>query len=113
MPTVIHKPSPFQRLMPLLKGFDGPLAFGVFILACGGMLTMYSSGFANGARFLDHGRNMLLALVGDDGEFRVRTAIPIALASSFMSDRPAYCPYRAGSWAKPERRAHRLDRMAI
>ncbi len=61
MSTVIHKASPFQRLMPLLKGFDGPLAFGVFLLACAGMLTMYSSGFANGARFFDHGRNMLLA----------------------------------------------------
>jgi rod shape determining protein RodA len=61
MPTVIHKASPFQRLMPLLKGFDGPLAFGVFLLACAGMLTMYSSGFANGARFFDHGRNMLIA----------------------------------------------------
>ena len=61
MPTVIHKASPFQRLMPLLKGFDGPLAFGIFLLACAGMLTMYSSGFANGARFFDHGRNMLIA----------------------------------------------------
>jgi rod shape determining protein RodA len=61
MPTVIHKPSPFQRLRPLLKGFDGPLAFGIFVLACAGMLTMYSSGFANGARFFDHGRNMLIA----------------------------------------------------
>ena len=61
MSTVIHKPSPLQRLMPLLKGFDGPLAFGIFLLACAGLLTMYSSGFANGARFVDHGRNMLLA----------------------------------------------------
>ena len=61
MPTVIQKASPFQRLMPLLKGFDGPLAFGIFLLACAGMLTMYSSGFANGARFFDHGRNMLIA----------------------------------------------------
>ena len=33
MPTVIQKASPFQRLMPLLKGFDGPLAFGIFLLA--------------------------------------------------------------------------------
>ena len=61
MPTVIHKPSLFQRLMPLLKGFDGPLAFGIFVLAGAGLLTMYSSGFANGARFVDHGRNMLIA----------------------------------------------------
>ena len=61
MPTVMQKPSPLNRLMPLLKGFDGPLAFGIFVLVCAGMLTMYSSGFANGARFVDHGRNMLLA----------------------------------------------------
>jgi rod shape determining protein RodA len=26
-----------------------------------GLITMYSSGFANGARFVDHGRNMLIA----------------------------------------------------
>jgi rod shape determining protein RodA len=61
MATVIHKPSPLQRLQPLLKGFDGPLAFGILILCFAGLLTMYSSGFANGARFVDHGRNMLLA----------------------------------------------------
>ena len=61
MATVIHKPSPLQRLQPLLKGFDGPLAFGILILCFAGLVTMYSSGFANGARFIDHGRNMLLA----------------------------------------------------
>jgi rod shape determining protein RodA len=33
----------------------------VFLLACAGMLTMYSSGFDSGTRFADHGRNMLLA----------------------------------------------------
>ena len=61
MATVIHKPSLLQRLQPLLKGFDGPLAFGILILCFAGLLTMYSSGFANGARFVDHGRNMLIA----------------------------------------------------
>jgi rod shape determining protein RodA len=45
----------------MLQGFDGPLAFAVFLLACAGLLTMYSSGFDHGSRFLDHGRNMLLA----------------------------------------------------
>ena len=63
MATVIHKPSLLQRLQPLLKGFDGPLAFGILILCFAGLLTMYSSGFANGARFVDHGRNMLLSLI--------------------------------------------------
>ncbi len=45
----------------MLQGFDGPLAFAVFLLACAGLLTMYSSGFDHGTRFVDHGRNMLIA----------------------------------------------------
>jgi len=31
------------------------------LLACAGLLTMYSSGYDHGTRFVDHGRNMLLA----------------------------------------------------
>ncbi|MDP4923504.1 MAG: rod shape-determining protein RodA [Limnohabitans sp.] len=50
-----------QRLWRLLEGFDGPLAFAVFLLACLGMLIMYSSGYDHGTRFVDHGRNMLIA----------------------------------------------------
>ena len=50
-----------QRLAPWFSGFDGPLAFAVFLLACAGMLTMYSSGWDHGTRFEDHGRNMLIA----------------------------------------------------
>nr|WP_315473909.1 rod shape-determining protein RodA [uncultured Rhodoferax sp.] len=50
-----------QRIAPWFAGFDGPLAFAVFMLACAGMLTMYSSGFDHGTRFEDHGRNMLIA----------------------------------------------------
>ena len=61
MSNVLQNPSLKHRLAPLLEGFDGPLAFGVFLLASAGLLIMYSSGFANGARFFDHGRNMLLA----------------------------------------------------
>lgn len=61
MAAVFEKPSFRQRLAPMLQGFDGPLAFAVFLLACAGLLTMYSSGFDHGSRFMDHGRNMLLA----------------------------------------------------
>jgi len=61
MRTVIHKPTLLQRMRHLLKGFDGPLAFAVFMLACAGLLIMYSSGYDHGTRFIDHGRNMLLA----------------------------------------------------
>ena len=50
-----------QRIAPWFAGFDGPLAFAVFILACAGMLIMYSSGYDHGTRFQDHGRNMLIA----------------------------------------------------
>lgn len=51
----------WQRIVPWFRGFDGPLAFAVFMLACAGLLTMYSSGYDHGTRFEDHGRNMLIA----------------------------------------------------
>ena len=50
-----------RRIAPWFAGFDGPLAFAVFMLACAGLLTMYSAGFDHGTRFEDHGRNMLIA----------------------------------------------------
>ena len=61
MAVVFKNLSVWQRIAPWFRGFDGPLAFAVFLLACAGMLTMYSSGFDQGTRFEDHGRNMLLA----------------------------------------------------
>jgi rod shape determining protein RodA len=61
MAAVFDAPSLRRRLLPALQGFDGPLAFAVFLLACAGLLTMYSSGFDHGTRFVDHGRNMLIA----------------------------------------------------
>jgi rod shape determining protein RodA len=61
MSAVFDRPSLRQRVAPMLQGFDGPLAFAVFLLAGAGLLTMYSSGFDHGTRFMDHGRNMLIA----------------------------------------------------
>jgi rod shape determining protein RodA len=61
MAAVFDKPNLRQRAAPLLQGFDGPLAFAIFLLACAGLLTMYSSGFDHGTRFIDHARNMVLA----------------------------------------------------
>ena len=61
MASVFDKPSFWRRIAPWLHGFDGPLAFAVFLLVCGGLLTMYSAGFDHGTRFEDHGRNMLIA----------------------------------------------------
>jgi rod shape determining protein RodA len=59
--SVFQNPTALQRLMRLIEGFDGPLALAVFFLACLGMLVMYSSGYDHGTRFVDHGRNMLIA----------------------------------------------------
>ncbi|MES2242920.1 MAG: rod shape-determining protein RodA [Pseudomonadota bacterium] len=61
MSAVFDKPSLFQRAAPMFRGFDGPLAFAVFLLASAGLMIMYSSGFDHGTRFMDHGRNMLIA----------------------------------------------------
>jgi rod shape determining protein RodA len=61
MADIFQRPSLLQRSMPWFRGYDGPLAFAVFLLACAGLLTMYSSGYELGGRFLDHGRNMLIA----------------------------------------------------
>ncbi len=59
--SVFQKPTVLQRLWRLLEGFDGPLAFAVFLLVCQGLMIMYSAGYDNGTRFVDHGRNMLIA----------------------------------------------------
>ena len=61
MAAIFDKPSLFHRTLPWVQGFDGLLAFAVFLLASAGLLAMYSAGFDNGTRFADHGRNMLIA----------------------------------------------------
>ncbi len=61
MSAVFEKPSLLNRVRPIFRGFDGPLAFAVFMLVCAGLITMYSSGYDHGSRFIDHGRNMLIA----------------------------------------------------
>ena len=62
MSSVFDKPSLWQRIKPLVAGFDGPLLAAMLWLGSAGLLTMYSAGFDAGTRFADHGRNMLLAL---------------------------------------------------
>ncbi len=61
MVAVIQKNSLWRRFLHLVEGFDGPLAFAVFVLACAGLTVMYSSGYDHGTRFVDHARNMLIA----------------------------------------------------
>ena len=61
MAVVFDKPTLAQRFLPLFRGFDLPLLLLVVLLACAGLVAMYSSGFDHGTRFRDHARNMLLA----------------------------------------------------
>ena len=61
MLTTYGQPTLWLRIRPLLSGFDLPLLAVVLALAALGMVTMYSVGYDHGSRFVDHGRNMLLA----------------------------------------------------
>jgi len=61
MSSALQNPPLWRRLSPLWAGLDGPLLAAVIVLAAAGMLIMYSSGYDHGTRFVDHGRNMLLA----------------------------------------------------
>jgi len=62
MSIVFEKPSAWQRLKPVFTGFDIPLALVVLLLGGMGLVTMYSAGYDHGTRFVDHGRNMILAV---------------------------------------------------
>jgi rod shape determining protein RodA len=62
MATSLNKFSLWQQISPIFKGFDGFLAMAVGLLACAGLLAMYSAGYDHGSRFIDHMRNMLIAL---------------------------------------------------
>jgi rod shape determining protein RodA len=60
--AIFDRPSIGQRLKPVFLGFDAWLTLATMLLAAAGLITMFSAGFDNGSRFVDHGRNMLLAL---------------------------------------------------
>ena len=62
MNAVFKRPSHWLLLRRVFSGFDGPLFAAVLLLASIGLVAMYSAGFDHGTRFVDHGRNMLLAL---------------------------------------------------
>ena len=61
MAVVFERPSLWRRILPFLRGFDFWLLLSVCVLAGMGLTAMYSSGFDHGTRFVDHGRNMLIA----------------------------------------------------
>ena len=61
MNAVFGRPSAWLRVRQVFAAFDGPLLLAITLLATLGLLTMYSAGFDHGTRFVDHGRNMLIA----------------------------------------------------
>ncbi|HMN58361.1 MAG TPA: rod shape-determining protein RodA [Ottowia sp.] len=61
MAVVFDRPSLWQRVRPHLRGFDWLLLLAMLMLAGLGLLAMYSSGYDHGTRFVDHGRNMVIA----------------------------------------------------
>jgi len=61
-PATFDRPTILQRVVPLLRGFDVPLLLLVAALMGIGLVAMYSSGYDFGHRFVDHGRNLLLAV---------------------------------------------------
>ena len=63
MSDIFERPSLVHRLRPVFSGFDLPLVVGLLVLASFGLVTMYSAGYDHGTRFVDHFRNMGLALV--------------------------------------------------
>ena len=63
MNAVFERPSAWLRVRRVFAGFDGPLLLAITLLATIGLLSMYSAGYDHGTRFVDHGRNMLIALV--------------------------------------------------
>ena len=63
MATQLGNYSVFQRITPMVLGFDAVLGFAVLALALTGLVSIFSSGYSDGQRFWDHGRNMLLACI--------------------------------------------------
>ncbi|MBC7718134.1 MAG: rod shape-determining protein RodA [Pseudorhodobacter sp.] len=62
MSSVFESASLWHRGKQFFTGFDLPLLGAIVFMGAAGLLTMYSVGFDHGTRFIDHGRNMLLAL---------------------------------------------------
>ena len=61
MATTFDHPSVYRRIVSSLQGYDGPLLLAALLLALIGLITMYSVGADHGARFVGHGRNLLIA----------------------------------------------------
>lgn len=62
MNAVFERPPLWQRLRPVVAGFDAWLFLAAALLAAAGLVAMYSAGFDHGERFGGHARNMLIGL---------------------------------------------------
>ncbi len=62
MNAVFERQPVWRQTLRVFQGFDGPLALAIGFLAAIGLVAMYSAGYDHGTRFVDHGRNMLIAL---------------------------------------------------
>ncbi len=80
MTTRIDKPTLLQRIAPIFRGLDWPLLLGFVLLGALGLLIMYSSGYDNGERFSQHGRNMLMAL----GVMLLVAQVPLPVIMRFV-----------------------------
>jgi len=63
MIAVVERPTPWQRLRPILLGFDPTLMVAVLMLCGIGLTIMYSAGYDFGTRFTEHARNMGIAFL--------------------------------------------------
>ena len=82
MAAVLEKPSLLHRLAPVVQGFDGPLAFAVFLLACAGLLTMYSSGFDHASNTRRAGASKRRVTTTSRSDFRSTFVMFFTAASS-------------------------------
>jgi len=62
MTTIFEQPSPWQRVRHVLTDFDATLLATMAVLGAIGLVAMYSAGHDHGTRFVDHARNMAIAL---------------------------------------------------
>jgi rod shape determining protein RodA len=60
--SVLERLSIGFHLRRVFAGFDSQLLVAVLLLGAVGLVAMYSAGYDHGTRFVDHGRNTLLAL---------------------------------------------------
>jgi len=62
MNAIFEQAPVWKRALRVFRGFDGPLLLSLALLAGIGLVAMYSAGYDHGTRFVDHSRNLAVAL---------------------------------------------------